>query len=137
MLAGITWNWLAIVASIVWMMAYGGVLFARPVLGNWWMRQVGLNPDAIRKEDAMRGLLLALLMTVIASVLFSVAWSWTGAAGLGEGAMVGFVVGLAAAGTAAFVHPVFEGRPLPVAVLYLAYHVVEWVGIGVIFGLLA
>lgn len=137
MLAGITWHWIAIIVSIVWMMAYGGVVFARPVLGNWWMKQVGIDPANVDQKAAMRGLGLAFLMTAIASVLFSALWSWTGATGVGDGWMVGLVVGLAAAGTASFVHPVFEGRPTGVAVLYLAYHVVEWIGIGIVFGLLA
>lgn len=137
MLAPVTWSWIAIVVSIVWMMAYGAVVFARPVLGNWWMRQVGLDPATLKKNEATRGLALAFLATVVAAVLFGFVWSWTGAAGASEGAMVGAIVGLAAAGTASFVHPVFEGRPLGVAVLYLVYHVVEWTGVGVAFGLLA
>jgi hypothetical protein len=35
------------------------------------------------------------------------------------------------------VHPVFEGRPKIVMWLYGMYHVVEWTGVGLIFGLLA
>lgn len=136
MLPAIAWSWLAIVVAIVWKMLYGGVFYARPVLGNYWMRQVNLNPDSIRREDAMMGLVWALVWSVVGAVLFNALWSWTGAAGVAEGAMLGGAAGLGLAATAAMVHPVFEGRPAPVMWLYGVYHVIEWVGVGVVFGLL-
>ena len=137
MLAPIAWAWLAIVVAVVWKMVYGGVFYARPVFGNWWMKQVGLNPDAIPRRDAMMGIMWAALWSVVGAALFNALWSWTGAAGLSEGAMVGAVSGVALASTAAMVHPVFEGRPGGVMWLYGVYHVIEWLGVGVIFGLLA
>src|SRR5439155_9486375 len=111
MLAAVTWAWIAIVVAIVWKMAYGGVFYARPVLGNFWMKQVSLDPASIRKEDAMMGLVWALAWSIVGAVLFNVLWSWTGASGASEGLMVGAVGGIALAATAAMVHPVFEGRP--------------------------
>lgn len=137
MLAAVTWSWIAIVVAIVWKMAYGGIFYARPVMGNFWMKQVGLDPDAIRKEAAMMGLVWAAVWSALGAALFNVLWAWTGAAGATEGLMVGSVAGLALASTAAMVHPVFEGRPNAVMWLYGVYHLVEWAGVGLVFGLLA
>ena len=137
MLAGVTWAWIAIVVAIVWKMAYGGVFYARPVLGNFWMKQVNLDPASIRKEDAMMGLVWALAWSIVGAALFNVLWSWTDASGASEGLMVGAVGGIALAATAAMVHPVFEGRPKVVMWLYGVYHVIEWAGVGLVFGLLA
>ena len=136
-LAPIAWAWLALAAAFAWKMLFGGAFYARPVLGNYWMRQVNLDPANVKKEDATMGLAWAAAWSLVGVALFNVLWSWTGAGGAAEGAMVGGAAGLGLAATAAMVHPVFEGRPNAVMWLYGVYHVIEWVGVGVVFGLLA
>src|SRR5438552_9564285 len=125
MLAAVSWAWIAIVVAIVWKMIYGGVFYARPVLGNFWMRQVNLDPANIKREDAMMGIVWALVWSIVGAALFNVIWSWTSGKGVSDGLTVGAVAGLALAATAAMVHPVFEGRPKVVMWLYCIYHVIE------------
>lgn len=137
MLAPVTFAWIAIIAAIVWKMVYGMVVYARPILGDWWMKEVGLGPDSVKKEDATRGILWAVVLSIVGTLLFAVLWSWTGASGASEGAMLGALVGLGFAGSSAMVHAVFEGRSMALSALYLVYHIVEFAVIGVLFGLLA
>lgn len=135
-LAPISVNWLAVAIAFVVSMAWGFLVYARPVLGNWWMDQVGLTPDAIKKEDAMRAVMISALVGLLMAVAYAIVFDWTGASGLVEGATVGFVLGLAFGVPIGMVHPVFEGRPVPVGLLYGAHHLVEFVVIGAIYGAL-
>src|SRR5438128_1932661 len=137
MLAAVTWAWIAIVVAIVWKMIFGSVVYARPVLGTWWGKQVGLDMANVPRSEAMKGLLYAVVWSIVGVLLFDALWSWTGAQGASEGLMVGLVAGLGLAATAAMVHPPFEQRPAGVMWMYGGYHLVEWLGVGLIFGLLA
>lgn len=129
--------WLAIAAAFVASMAVGMIWYARPVFGNLWMRHVNLDPANVKKEDATRGILLALLMALAMSIGFAIYYRWSGAEGLFEGLLVAFVAWVAFALPLSVVHPTFEGRSLWVPILYLGHHLLEFLLYGVIFGLLA
>lgn len=137
MLSPVELPWLAIAAAFVASMVVGFVWYARPVFGGYWMRQVNLDPANVRKEDAMRGVMIALLMALAMAIGFAILWGWTGAEGLQEGFMVGFVAWVAFGLPIAMVHPAFEGRPLTVGLVYVGHHLVEFLLYGAIFGLLA
>lgn len=137
MLAAVTWAWIAIVVSIVWKMAYGSVLYARPVMGDRWGKWVNLDMSKVDRKAAMMGLAWAVIWSIVGVVMFQMLWSWTGAKGVGDGWMVGLTAGLGLAATGAMVHPPFEQRPGPLMWFYGAYHTVEWIGVGIVFGLLA
>jgi len=136
MLAAITWMWVAMVVAVVWKMAYGSALYARPVMGDRWASWVGLDMARVARSDAMKGLVWAIAWSVVGVLCFDAVWSWTGGSGASDGLMVGLLAGIGLAGTGAAVHPPFEQRPMPLMWFYFAYHVVEWVGVGLIFGLI-
>lgn len=137
MLAPYSINWIAVIVAIVVSMACGFLIYAPPVLGNWWMKQVGLNPQTVPKDAAMKSVAVALSLTAIMAISFAVIYAWTGAEGPLEGATVGLMCGLAFGLPIGMVHPTFEGRPLAVGVLYGAHHILEFVLIGLVFGFLA
>jgi uncharacterized protein DUF1761 len=131
MLADVAWSWPAIVVASVWKIGFGGILYQPPVFGKWLARQVGLD------RANLKAVPWAILLNIVGALLFNLLWDWTGAAGASEGAIVGAVAGLGLAATAAMLHPPFERRPTGVTALYGAHHFVEWIGVGVVFGLLA
>lgn len=137
MLTPVQLPWLAIGVAFVANMAIGMIWYARPLFGSYWMRQVGLEPGKVSRDDATRGILVALLMALATSIGFAILYEWTGAAGLMEGLMVAFVAWVAFGLPMSVIHPTFEQRPLTVALVYIGHHLIEFLAYGVIFGLLA
>lgn len=136
MLTAVSVNWPAFVISIVVSMAWGFALFHRQLAGGWWMRQVGLDPDNLPKEAAMRSVGIAFALSIIQAVGFAIIFGWTGASGIVEGATVGILAGIAFGLPLGMVHPTFEGRPMGVGILYGAQHIIEFLMMGMIFGIL-
>lgn len=134
MLAPLTINWLAVALAFVASMAIGGALYARPLMGGWWMKQVGLEPAGVKKEEAMRALAVSAVLGLILAIFYAVLFDWTLAESPIEGAIVGLIAGLAFGIPIGMVHSVFEGRPLGVGLLYGGHHLAELVVMGVIFG---
>ncbi|HEX2022052.1 MAG TPA: DUF1761 domain-containing protein [Candidatus Thermoplasmatota archaeon] len=134
MLSAVDIDWIAVVIAIVISMAVGSILYAPPVMGRWWMRQVGIDPSRQDTAAATRALGIAIALSVVMAIAFAVIFGWTGASGVGEGAMVGALAGIAFGVPIGVVHPTFEGRALGVGLLYGAHHVVEYVLIGIVFG---
>jgi hypothetical protein len=137
MMPSFTIHWLAVLLGIVISMVVGGVMFARPVLGTYWMGLVDLRPDRIRKEDATRGIVIALACAILLNLGFNLVLGWTSAKGAGEGAMLGLLAWLAFALPTAVVHPTFEGRPGMLGVLYGGQHLLEYALIGLAQGWLS
>lgn len=137
MLAAIDIDWIAVLLAVVISMVVGSVLYAPPVLGRWWWRQVGIDPAKQETAAATRALVVAILLSVVMAIAFAVVFGWTGASGAAEGATVGALAGIAFGIPIGVVHPTFEGRPLTVGLLYGAHHLVEYVLIGLAFGMRA
>ncbi len=132
-----TVHWLAVALGVVISMVVGGVTFARPVLGDYWMGLIEMRADRVRREDATRGIVVALVLALLLNLGFNVLLGWTGAAGAGQGAFLGLLAWLAFAVPTAVVHPTFEGRPPMLAVLYVGQHLVEYLLIGLAQGWLS
>lgn len=136
MLTPVQLPWIAIGVAFVVSIALGMLWYAPFLFGNLWMRLVGLDPSRVGKDEQVRAMSVALLMALAATVGFAILWGWTGAVGIQEGLMVGFVAWVAFGLPLSMVHPTFEGRNLLVGLLYVGHHLVEFLLFGVIFGLL-
>lgn len=129
--------WLAIAVSFVASMAIGFLWYAKFLFGNLWMNLVGLDPNRVGKEDAVKSIGIAALMALAMTIGFAIFYGWSGAVGWIEGLMMGFVAWVAFGLPISMVHPTFEGRNLLVGIIYVGHHLVEFLAFGVIFGLLA
>lgn len=136
MLTAVEFNWIAIGLAIVVSMGWGAIVYARPIGGAWWMKQVGLDPNKVDQKAAMTSLGFALALSIIMAVCFAIVFAWSGAEGIVEGAAMGILVGIGFGLPIGMVHPIFEGRPLGVGILYGAHHIVEYLLIGMLFGVI-
>lgn len=128
-------NWAAVGLTVVASFLVGSILYARPVMGDRWMRGVGLTPERITKEGMVRGMVASIALSVILGLGFAAFRDWTGATGLVEGLRLGVYAWVAFA-VPLTVHQVYEGRPAGIAVLYATHHLLEFLAVGAIHGVL-
>lgn len=137
MLSAISINWVALIAAIVISMVIGSVIYSPPVLGNWWMKEIGRAPRNLSREEMMRVMGTAVALSILMGVCFAILFGWTGASGAGEGAAVGILLGLGFGVPIGMVHATFEEKPMMVGMVYGAHHIIEYTIIGIVFGLLS
>lgn len=125
-------SWLAVAAGLVASMAIGFALFARPVLGETWMRLVKLDPASIDKRAATRAVAFSAVLAVVLNLGFAVLSDVVEADGAGEGLMLGLVVWLLFVVPVVVTHVLYEGKPLVVGGIYALHHFLEFAVLGAI-----
>lgn len=123
-------SWLAMAAGFVASMAIGFALFARPVLGDSWMRLVKLDPNAVDKKAAMRAVGISALLSIVLNLGFAVLVDVTAAEGAGEGIMLGLVTWLLFIVPVVLTHVLYEGKPIMVGGIYALHHFLEFAALG-------
>jgi hypothetical protein len=105
-------NWLAVIVATVVYFALGGLWYAPPVFGNVWMRAAGIQmPEGQRPGPGIYLTpLIAYFVAVIATAMLAAA---TGSDTVGEGIVLGLVVGVGYAVVGAAVEATFGNRPQP------------------------
>jgi hypothetical protein len=119
-------NWLAVIVATLAYFALGALWFAPPTFGKLWMRSIGWEPPEGERPGAAMyiGPLAGALIAVIAVGMLAEA---VGADGLGDGVVLGLVVGVGIAGAILFVTGLFEPtKPQPMTWFGVtaAYHLV-------------
>lgn len=111
-------NYLAALVAAVAYFAWGAVWYAPPVLGNVWQRSAGVEiPEGTTPSPIFFiGTLVAYFVAALATAALAVA---TGSDTVGEGVVLGLVVGVGYAVTAAAVVTIYERKPQPTTYFWL------------------
>lgn len=136
MLADVDWV-AVVVAALVWF-ALGAAWYMTPFVAERWQRAGGIevDPDARPNPAVFVLTLAAYLVGCAATGLLAVA---IGITGVGEGAVLGLVVGVGYALTAAGVAAVYDQKPEPVTWFWIngVFNVAALVAVGAVIGAFA
>lgn len=127
-------NWLAVIVATIVYFGIGGIWFANAVLGKAWQRAGGFEIPADQRPGPAYfiGPFITCLITTIAVAMLAKA---TGTDTVGEGIVLGLVVGIGIVTAVAAVGGLFDPQKAnpPVWVAISAgYHVVSLLIVGVI-----
>ncbi|MGH2554224.1 MAG: DUF1761 domain-containing protein [Actinomycetota bacterium] len=101
-------NWLAVIVATVAYFAPGGLWFASPVFGRPWIRASGIQmPEGAPGTAFYVGPFATCLVATIATAMLVEA---TGSDTLGEGIVLGLVLGIGLALTTLFVTGIFDPK---------------------------
>lgn len=130
-------NWFAVIIAAIVFFALGGLWYATPALGKAWMKSMDWEPPADYKPSPAVYIVPALtcLVSTIATALIAAA---TDTDTLGEGIVLGLVVGVGLAGASVMVTGFFDpkkAQPVVNALISAAYQVVGLLIVAIIVAL--
>lgn len=125
-------NVLAILAAALATMALGFVWYAPPVFGNAWMRLLGKRKEDMGKPGP--AIALSALGSLLAAVALAVTLEGFAARDLVSGLGIGALVGVGFIAPVMATDHVFAGRPIPLYLLNVTYHVLSFIAMGAILG---
>jgi hypothetical protein len=125
-------NWIAVLIGVVISMVLGALWYG-PLFGQAWLRMIGKRQEDLEASTSTYlTTAFASLLTMISLNLIVIAF---GATTLVNGLLVGALIGIGLSATATFVYTNFEGPPLNVWALYVAYQVVVFLIMGAVFAI--
>jgi hypothetical protein len=130
-------NWLAVIVAAVVYFVIGAAWFAPAVFGRPWMAAIGFYESRPRPEMNPMSYAGPATFYLIASIATGLLAAATGTDTLGEGAILGLVVGVGYALVVTATDAVFDPnkpRPWTWFAISGAYHVVSLVIVGMIIG---
>jgi hypothetical protein len=130
-------NWLAVIVAAVVYFVIGAAWFAPAVFGRPWMAAIGFDDSRPRPEMNPMSYAGPAAFYLIASIATGLLAAATGTDTLGEGAILGLVVGVGYALVVTATDAVFDPnkpRPWTWFAISGAYHVVSLVIVGMIIG---
>ena len=130
-------NWLAVIFAAVVYFVIGAAWFAPAVFGRPWMAAIGFDESRPRPEMNPMSYAGPAVFYLIASIATGLLAAATGTDTLGEGAILGLVVGVGYALVVTATDAVFDpNKPKPWTWFGIsgAYHVVSLVIVGMIIG---
>lgn len=131
-------NWLAVIVAAVAYYALGAIWYSRPVLGNTWMASIGWEPDP---DDGPQMTAATIVLPIIAFLVAAIALGMlavaTGTDTLGEGLVLGLVVGIGIAAAITLTTAAYDPKsPKPMTWFWVtgSYHLVGLVIASAILG---
>jgi MFS superfamily sulfate permease-like transporter len=128
-------NWLAVIVGAVIYFALGAIWFQPAVLGRPWMRSIGYDPQQRPPDMSPTAYVLPALFYVVAAIATGLLGRATATDELGEGIVLGLVVGVGYALMVTAVDAVFDpNKPQPWTwfVISGAYHLLGLMVVAVI-----
>ena len=104
-------NWIAIVVLMIVNMLLGAVWYG-PLFGKPWMEALGLKLEDVEDSNMMSPYGVALLNSFLMAFIMANVVAWTGAASVGSGLLLGFLMWLGFTGFSFGVNHAFEMRSL-------------------------
>lgn len=126
-------NWLAVIVAAVAYFALGGIWYAQPVFGRAWARASGIEIPEGEAPGASFYVFPA-LVCLVATIATAMLAEATGSDSVGNGIVLGLVVGVGYALAVSALGGVFDQKPNPGAWVAIVggYHVVGLVIVGII-----
>lgn len=128
-------NWLAVLVAAVAWFVLGAVWYIPPVMGGRWQRAGGIE---VPEDASPRPIIfvLTLVAYVVAAAVTAMLAVATDTSSAGEGAVLGLVVGVGYALTAAAVTAIYDTKPDPFAWFWIngVFNVVGLTVVGLVIG---
>lgn len=125
-------NLLAIVVAAAASIALGMLWYAPPVFGTAWMRLMDKRKEDLGKPGPAYA--LTTLGSILGALALAVVLEGFGARTLSTGIGIGALVGVGFVAPALATDHVFSGRPIPLYLLNVTYHVLAFILMGAILG---
>ena len=132
-------NYVAVVLAAIASMVIGSVWYARPVLGNAWIKLAKMDQKKMQAGAAKClaiAFVLALLMAYVLAHLAYVANQFFHHSFLQDATVTAFWVWLGVAFTRVVTHDSFEQRPAKLTAMNVGNMLVTMLAMGVVIGLL-
>ena len=126
-------NWLAVLVATIAYFALGAIWYAQGVFGKAWMRGAGVTiPEGQRPGPEV--FVVPLIANVLATITTAAIATATGSNTVGEGIVLGLMVGIGFAVGLTLLTAYLEQRPEPTTYLWVnsGYHIVGLVIVGII-----
>ena len=130
-------NWLAVALGAVVWFVLGAIWYIPPVMGRRWAAAGGIELPEDTNPDP-KVFVLTLLAYLVAAAVTGMLAVATGTESAGEGALLGFLVGVGYALTAAAVSALYDRKPEPFAWFWIngVFNVVGLTAVGLVIGAL-
>ena len=129
-------NWPAVIVAGVVFWGLGAGWYAERVFGRAWMQAMGWQPAANDRPNASM-YLVPLGTCLLSAIAVGMLAEATGTDSIGEGILLGLVVGIGIAAAAIFVTGFFDPvkpKPMTHALINLGYQVAGLAAVGAIIG---
>jgi Protein of unknown function (DUF1761) len=124
-------NYLAVLVAALAYFAFGAIYFARPVMGNAWMRAAKLEiPEGYRPNPAM--FLLTFIAYFVAAAALALIARAIGADSVSDGIVLGVVAGVAFALTTIVGTAVYEMKGAAYMAIHALYGIIGYGLMGTI-----
>jgi uncharacterized protein DUF1761 len=129
-------NWLAVIVAALVYFVLGAIWYAPPVLGTAWMRSMGMDPTADRPSPGPEFFIVPFLAQLVEAIAMWMLAAATLTDTLGEGLVLGLVVGVGVSTMLVLVTATFETKPQRGIwfVITAGYHLVGLLIVGAIVG---
>ena len=126
-------HWAILVSALIqWFLGaawYSPALFAKP-----WRSMVFVRPDSTKNNRMIVGMIASFIGSLVTSLMLAHVVTWSGAATIGFGALIGFIVWLGFIAAPLCASYIYEGRPFKLFAINTGYWLV---GLLISGGLLA
>lgn len=126
-------DWFAVIVAAVSAFMVGGVWYSPLLFQKAWMEECGLTELDLNQSDPRVTFGGSLLLTFMASFMLSVVLGPDPL--LGQSILTGLVIGLFWVASSLGVSYLFELRSLKLFLINGGYHVIQFVTMGMVFGL--
>jgi hypothetical protein len=133
----VTLNYWAIIVSAIVSMVLGALWYSPVLFGKQWMQLMGWTKEQVKKEDANKGYLLAMIGALILAYVMSHFVDYVGATTVSQGAQTGFWTWLGFAATTSLTTSTFEGKPTKLWGINSGYNLVQFILTGAILAVWA
>ena len=125
-------NYIAVLLGAVLNMVLG-TLWYGPLFGNLWLKLIGKKKEDI--QGAAWLYIASFVAAFVAALALSLVIQAFGSTGFFEGLLIGVVVWLGFVSTVTLTFSIFEGPPLSVWLLFIAYQLVIFAVEGGVFAI--
>lgn len=125
-------NVLAVVVAALASIALGFLWYSPMFFGHSWMRLIGKTREELGKPGPAYA--LTTLGSLLAAIATAVVLEGFGARTLTSGVGIGALLGVGVVAPVLASDHVFSGRPIPLYLLNVAYHVLSFIVMGAILG---
>jgi len=123
-------NYIAVVLGAVLNMILG-TLWYGPLFGKLWLRLIGKKSEEIESKPWLY--ILSAIAAFLAALVLALVVQAFGPTGFFGGVLAGFVVWAGVVATVTLTYTIFEGPPLSVWLLFVAYQLVIFLVEGGVF----
>lgn len=107
-------NWLAVIVGAVIYFAIGALWYSPMLLGRPWQRSIGWDPDKTPPQMSVATYLVPMVAYLVMAIATGMIAKAIGSQGLGDGLMLGVVIGVGYAAAHTLVDATFDpNKPEP------------------------